>query len=96
MEEPRGVPFVDKEIVIDFSSPDVRAKATVEDTGYESYISHLDILVFEQDGSLYWHERVSVSAAEGSHTLDVNTGYFTKKDAYGNVLSPHPLYNVVT
>lgn len=92
MEPVCAAPFVDKGIVVDFSSPDVRTKASVEDTDYESHISHLDILVFKAgDGSLFWHERVSISAAEGSHTLKVSTGYFAQKD--GDVIS-HPEYNV--
>ena len=90
MDEP-VVPFRDRGIVIDFSS--VGTKATAADLDYESRVSHLDILVFSADGSLYWHERTSVTSSEGSHTLSVGTGHFAGKDAYGNVVS-HPSYNV--
>lgn len=85
------LPIADKEIVIDFSSPDTRA--LVEDTGYESRISHIDIFVFRKDNTLCWHERAQVSSSEGSHTLSVGTGYFAEKDAGGNVVS-HPEYGV--
>ena len=85
------VPFADREIVIDFSAG--KTKALVADTDYESYIDHIDIFIFRADNSLYWHERTSVSAAEGSHTLSVGTAYFAGKDSNGNVVS-HPQYSV--
>lgn len=83
---------VDRSIVIDFSS-DPSTKATVGSLSYEAHVDHLDILVFKMDGSLYWHERVSVTSSTGSHTLSVGTQYFAQKDASGNVES-HPRYNV--
>ena len=89
------VPEINKEIIIDYSSPEVKTKAGDSDT-YESYISHLDIFIFKlSDGAdrIVWHERVSVTSSQGAHTLNVGTGYFAQKDAYGNVIS-HPKYDV--
>lgn len=90
MEEP-VVPFVDKGIVIDFSTG--RTKAVTEDTGYESHVEHIDIFIFREDNTLYWHERTSVSASKGSHTLSVGTKFFAEKDSDGNVTA-HPKYRV--
>lgn len=88
------VPFVpcgDRNIVIDFSCG--RTKALAADTEYESRIDHLDIFVFREDNSLYWHERASVSASEGTHSLSAGTKFFAEKDAAGNVTG-HPKYKV--
>lgn len=90
MEE-HVVPFADRGIVIDFSTG--RTKALAEDTGYESRVDHIDIFIFSEDNSLYWYERASVSASEGSHTLSVGTKFFARKDAAGNVTA-HPKYKV--
>lgn len=85
------VPFVDRGIVIDFSTG--KTKATVSDLDYESIIKHLDFFVFKADNTLFWHERVAVSATEGTHTLSVGTKYFAEKDAEGQVIG-HPEYSV--
>ena len=89
------VPYINKEIIIDYSSPDVKTKAADSDA-FESYISHLDIFIFKLSDDadrIVWHERVSVTSSQGSHTLNVGTGYFAQKDAYGNIVS-HPKYDV--
>ena len=89
------VPYINKEIIIDYSSPDVKTKASDSDA-FESYISHLDIFIFKLSDDadrIVWHERVSVTSSQGSHTLNVGTGYFAQKDAYGNIVS-HPKYDV--
>lgn len=90
MEE-QLVPCIDGEIVIDFSSG--QTKVLAEDTGYESRIDHIDIFIFREDNSIYWHERTSVSSSESSHTLSVGTDFFAKKDEAGNVIA-HPKYKV--
>ena len=87
------MPHIDRSIVIDFSSPDPDTKASVGSQSYESHVSHLDILIFKLDGTLFWHERTSVSASSGTHAMSVGTSYFTEKDASGRVVS-HPRYNV--
>ncbi len=85
------LPCGDRDIVIDFSCG--RTKALVADTEYESRVDHLDIFVFREDNSLSWHERASVSASDGTHSLSVGTKYFAEKDASGNVIG-HPKYRV--
>ena len=88
-----GRMHVDRSIILDFSAGEPAAKATVGSLSYESHVNHLDILIFKVDGSLYWHERVSVASSSGTYTLPVGTGYFAQKNAYGQVIS-HPRYNV--
>ena len=69
----------DGAIVLNFSTPDVAVKGTVADNACESYMSHLDIVIYEYKDSRhepFHHERVSVSATpEGSVSL-----HKTKKD----------------
>ena len=69
----------DGAIVLNFSTPDVAVKGTVADNACESYMSHLDIVIYEYKDSRHEpfnHERVSVSATpEGSVSL-----HKTKKD----------------
>ena len=55
----------DGAIVLHFQTPDVAVKGTVEDNACESYMSHLDVLIYEWNGSSHEpfdHERVRVSA----------------------------------
>ena len=52
-------------IVLQFRTPDVAVKGTMADNACESYMSHLDVLIYEYDGAEYTpfhYERVSVSA----------------------------------
>ena len=52
-------------IVLHFRTPDVAVKGTMADNACESYMSHLDVLIYEYDGAEYTpfhYERVSVSA----------------------------------
>ena len=52
-------------IVLHFRTPDVAVKGTMEDNACESYMSHLDVLIYEYHGTEYTpfhYERVSVSA----------------------------------
>ena len=55
----------DGAIVLHFQTPDVAVKGTVEDNACESYMSHLDVLIYEWNGSShepFHHERIRVSA----------------------------------
>lgn len=60
-------------IILHFRTPDVAVKGTVEDNACESYMSHLDVLIYKSDGSSYepfHYERISVSATpEGKVSL---------------------------
>lgn len=52
-------------IVLHFRTPDVTVKGTVEDNACESYMSHLDVIIYEYSNSSYTpfhYERISVSA----------------------------------
>ena len=70
-------------IVLHFRTPDVAVKGTVEDNACESYMSHLDVLIYKSDGSSYepfHYERISVSATpEGKVSL-----HKTKEDFEAN------------
>ena len=55
----------DGAIVLHFQTPDVAVKGTVEDNACESYMSHLDVLIYEWNGSShepFHYERIQVSA----------------------------------
>ena len=52
-------------IVLHFRTPDVAVKGTIADNACESYMSHLDVLIYEYDGTEYTpfhYERVSASS----------------------------------
>lgn len=70
-------------IVLHFRTPDVAVKGTIEDNACESYMSHLDVLIYKSDGSSYepfHYERISVSATpEGKVSL-----HKTKEDFEAN------------
>ena len=75
-EEPSGDI---KPVVMHFSTPDVSVKGTVADNACESYMSHLDVIIYRYENSEYTpfhHERISVSdTPSGSVSL-----HKTKKD----------------
>lgn len=60
-------------IVLHFRTPDVAVKGTIEDNACESYMSHLDVLIYKYNGTTYepfHYERISVSATpEGKVSL---------------------------
>ena len=60
-------------IVLHFQTPDVAVKGTIEDNACESYMSHLDVLIYKYNGTNYepfHYERISVSATpEGKVSL---------------------------
>ena len=70
-------------IILHFRTPDVAVKGTIEDNACESYMSHLDVLIYKSDGSSYepfHYERISVSATpEGKVSL-----HKTKEDFEAN------------
>lgn len=74
----------DGAIVLHFQTPGVTVKGTLEDNACESYMSHLDVLVYEWDGANhvpFHYERISVSATpQGSVSL-----HKTKNDFKENV-----------
>ena len=76
----------DASIVLHFRTPEVSVKGTIEDNACESYMSHLDVLIYEYDGSGYapfHHERIQVSATpHGSVSLHKTKLDFTENAEY--------------
>lgn len=74
----------DGAIVLHFQTPGVAVKGTIEDNACESYMSHLDVLIYEYENSSYTpfhYERISVSATpQGTVSL-----HKTKNDFNANV-----------
>lgn len=73
-------------IVLHFRTPDVAVKGTVEDNACESYMSHLDVLIYKSDDSSYepfHYERISVSATpEGKVSLNKTKEDFEENGKY--------------
>ncbi len=63
----------DGAIVLHFSTPDVSVRGTVADNACESFMSHLDVLIYRYDNPGYapfHHERISVSSTpQGQVTI---------------------------
>ena len=76
----------DDAIVLHFSTPDVAVKGTVADNECESYMSHLDVVIYEYKDSRhepFHHERISVSATpEGSVSLHKTKNDFKENTLY--------------
>lgn len=81
----------DGAIVLRFSAGGVVAKGTVEDNEIESYLNHLDVIVYAYEGvsngseiySPFYHERIDVSATpEGSVTLNKTVKDFEEDKEY--------------
>ena len=76
----------DGAIVLHFCTPGVAVKGTIADNECESYMSHLDVLVYEWDGANhvpFHYERISVSATpQGSVSLHKTKNDFTEYAEY--------------
>ena len=76
----------DEAIVLHFRTPDVNVKGTVADNACESYMSHLDVLIYEYENSSYspfHYERISVSATpQGSVSLHKTKNDFKENAEY--------------
>lgn len=76
----------DGAIVLHFQPPEVSVKGTIEDNACESYMSHLDVLVYEYENSSYTpfhYERISVSATpQGSVSLHKTKNDFKENAEY--------------
>ena len=76
----------DGAIVLHFQTPGVAVKGTIEDNACESYMSHLDVLIYEYKNSSYTpfhYERISVSATpQGSVSLHKTKNDFTENTEY--------------
>lgn len=78
------IPGQGSDIVLHFSTPDVSVKGTVADNACESYMSHLDVVIYRYASAEYTpfhHERISVtSTPTGKVTI-----HKTKEDFEENV-----------
>ena len=76
----------DGAIVLHFQTPGVAVKGTIEDNACESYMSHLDVLVYEYENSSYTpfhYERIYVSdTPQGSVSLHKTKNDFKEKVGY--------------
>lgn len=76
----------DGAIVLHFSTPGVDVKGSVEDNEFESYMSHLDVIIYENNGSSYvpfHHERIYVSnTSDGSVSLQKTKNDFKEDVGY--------------
>ena len=76
----------DGAIVLHFQTPGVAVKGTIEDNACESYMSHLDVLIYEYENSSYTpfhYERISVSATpQGSVSLHKTKNDFKENTLY--------------
>lgn len=73
-------------IILDLASASLPvSRATVEATGAEVAIGHLDVLIFDRNGNKKWHERVSGTPnqeGEGTITLSAKRSDFTANEGY--------------
>lgn len=76
----------DGSIVLHFQTPGVAVKGTIEDNACESYMSHLDVLVYEWDGANhlpFHYERILVSdTPQGSVSLHKTKNDFKENTDY--------------
>lgn len=71
-------------IILDLASASLPvSRATVQATGVEVAVSHLDVLIFDGNGNKEWHERVSGSAGgSGKITLSAKRSDFAANEKY--------------
>lgn len=73
-------------IILDLASASLPvSRATVEATGAEVAIGHLDVLIFDVNGNKKWHERVSGTPnqeGEGTITLSAKRSDFIAGEGY--------------
>ena len=76
----------DGSIVLHFQTPDIAVKGTIADNACESYMSHLDVLVYEWDGANhlpFHYERILVSdTPQGSVSLHKTKNDFKENAEY--------------
>lgn len=70
-------------IILDLASASLPVtRATVEATGVEIAVSHLDVLIFNEEGTKVWHERVSTADKSKTITLSAKRSSFTANEKY--------------
>ena len=88
----------DGAIVLHFQTPGVAVKGTIEDNACESYMSHLDVLIYEYENSSYTpfhYERISVSATpQGTVSLHKTKNDFKENAEYITLISVKKLVGI--
>lgn len=71
-------------IILDLASASLPVtRATVDATGAEIAVDHLDVLIFREDGTKEWHERVDGgTGGSGKITLSAQRSGFTAGEGY--------------
>ena len=71
-------------IILDLASASLPVtRATVDATGAEIAVDHLDVLIFREDGTKEWHERVDGgTGGSGKITLSAPRSGFTAREGY--------------
>ena len=86
LSDDMGMTGQDGAIVLHFRTPGVAVKGTIEDNECESYMSHLDVLIYEYENSSYTpfhYERISVSATpQGTVSLHKTKNDFKETVGY--------------
>lgn len=86
LSDDMGMTGQDGAIVLHFRTPGVAVKGTIEDNECESYMSHLDVLIYEYENSSYTpfhYERISVSATpQGTVSLHKTKNDFKENAEY--------------
>ena len=86
MSEDMGASGHDGAVVLNFAASGVAVKGTIEDNACESYMSHLDVVIYERKNSEYrpfHYERIQVSATpKGTVSLHKTKNDFEEKGQY--------------
>lgn len=76
----------DKYITLNYKTPGITTRASEADNACESYMSHLDVVIYEYDGSSYTpfhYERINVSSTPtGKATISKTKKDFVENKAY--------------
>ena len=76
----------DKYITLDFKVPGVMTRSEVADNEYESFMSHIDVIIYEYSAGIYspfHHERIDVSGSpDGKATISKTKRDFAENGEY--------------
>lgn len=76
----------DKYITLDFKVPEVMTRTEIADNEYESFMSHIDVIIYEYSAGIYspfHHERINVSGSpDGKATISKTKRDFAENGEY--------------
>lgn len=76
----------DKYITLDFKVPGVMTRTEIADNEYESFMSHIDVIIYEYSAGIYspfHHERIDVSGSpDGKATISKTKRDFAENGEY--------------